>query len=160
MDYRVEKLPEFKVIGIRKAIKYENAYDQIPNIWKEFMGEYCTNNVKKVISDNNVGEFALCLSSQEENTFDYVICGKYQGGEVPQGFEVITVSEHQWAIFKATGIMPTAFQTVNSFVYKEWLPGNDKYEIAEDIDVEHYQKENLNSNECNAELWIPIKIKI
>ena len=36
MEYRIEEKESFKVVGVSRKFKYENAYEEVPKLWKEF----------------------------------------------------------------------------------------------------------------------------
>ncbi|MEI3401080.1 MAG: GyrI-like domain-containing protein [Clostridia bacterium] len=36
MEYRIEEKESFKVVGVSRKVKYENAYEEVPKLWKEF----------------------------------------------------------------------------------------------------------------------------
>ena len=44
MDYVIEHMDSFQVVGLMKEVQYENAYEEIPLFWKEFMEQYCSGD--------------------------------------------------------------------------------------------------------------------
>lgn len=42
----------------------------------------------------------------------------------------IVLPDMEWAKFRCVGSMPGALQSVNTKIFKEWLPGNREYKIA------------------------------
>ncbi|MER2149700.1 MAG: AraC family transcriptional regulator, partial [Ruminococcus sp.] len=60
--------------------------------------------VEEAILANGIGMFAICAES--ENGFAYWIAGLYQGGNVPEGLELYTFPESNWAVFTTKGACP------------------------------------------------------
>ncbi|MCM1259326.1 MAG: GyrI-like domain-containing protein [Prevotella sp.] len=170
MDYVVEELEGFKVIGFLKDFSFENSYQEIPKFWNEinskyhsriYPGQNSAKALEQAIINNRIGEFGICIDeAQKPNTFQYMIAGNYQGGPVPEGLKVFELPKMTWAKFKCVGPMPNALQEVNTRIFKEWLPGNKEYEIGGRYNIEWYSSEgDMQSNEYQSEIWIPVKKK-
>ena len=114
--------------------------------------------------DNSIGEFGICIDNENdsnEGKFIYLIAGKYTGGEVPEGMMTYEFEQGEWAVFDCIGAIPEALQTLNTRIFKEWLPGNTEFEICGNANVEWYDcinGESTNSDYHSA-IWIPIKRK-
>ena len=105
-----------------------------------------------------VGEFGVCVEDEGDTEhFRYYIAGAYQGGEVPEGMKVVESPASEWAKFKCTGAMPEALQTVNTRIFKEWLPGNGEYEMAHQLNIEWYSGGDTDSDTYESAIWIPVK---
>lgn len=165
MDYVVEKMREMKVIGYERDFSYETSYHEIPKFWNEFNNNYCMNRngneeVQKVIEECKVGEFAICVEDDsKKNEFRYMIAGTYDGSSVLEGMKIFEIPAMEWAKFKCTGPMPGALQSVNTRIFKEWLPGNPDYEIATGMNIEWYSFGDCSSSDYESEIWIPVKRK-
>lgn len=164
MDYVIEKMKEMKVIGFEKKFSYETGYKEIPKFWDEFCSKYCNSSsaksnekVQKLIEECMVGEFGICIEgNSNEKEFTYMIAGKYNGGSIPEGMKVFEIPELNFARFKCTGPLPGALQSVNTEIFKEWLPGNPDYEIASGINIEWYSMGDCSSYDYESEIWIPV----
>ena len=75
------------------------------------------------------------------------------GGKQPENETERTVSEC------CVGSMPGALQSVNTQIFKEWVPGNPDYEIAMYANVEWYSKGDMNSRDYESGIWLPVKAK-
>lgn len=164
MDYVVEKMDAFQVIGVKKMIPMENSYQEIPEFWKEFMVTYLQQRssaaTQKAVEENKIGEYGICLDIDSQGKeFPYLIAGRYQGGHIPEGMEVREIPACDWAKFKCSGPLPGALQSINSRIFKEWLPGNPNYEIAMGLNIEWYSDEDTNSADYESGIWIPVKRK-
>lgn len=164
MDYVVEKMEKMKVIGYERRFSYETAYQEIPKFWSEFSND-CMNGkndekVQATIEECMIGEFGICIEDNSMGKdFLYMIAGKYNDGNVPEGMKVFELPALEWAKFKCTGPMPGALQAVNTQIFKEWLPGNPDYEIATGMNIEWYSNGDISAIDYESEIWIPVKKK-
>lgn len=167
MDFIVEKMSGFKVIGYEKDFSSENSYAEIPKFWAEMFAEKISplfsrapeTAEEKAIAENCIGEFGVCIDDIGGEKFRYLIAGEYKGGEVPEGMTVYEFPEMEWAKFLCTGPMPGALQSVNTRIFKEWLPGNPDFEIAMGANIEWYSKGDSSSPDYESAIWIPVKRK-
>ena len=164
MDYTIEKMDVIKVIGCDRNFAYEAAYTEVPKFWEEF-SKNCINDknskeTKRVIEECMIGQFGICIEDAPgKKEFRYMIAGKYNGGNIPKGMKIFEIPKAKWAKFKCTGPLPGSLQSVNTQIFKEWLPGNPDYEIEMGINVEWYSCGNCNSFDYESAIWIPVKEK-
>lgn len=151
MEYQIKTMVPFKVIGFQKEFSYENSYEEIPKFWDE-IGE-------KGLMTDNIGEFGICIDDVGGEKFRYLIAGKYDGGDIPEGMTVYEFPEGDWAVFDCIGTLPEALQSVNTRIFKEWLPGNPDYEIAGNANVEWYDCGDTDDPNYHSAIWIPVKKK-
>lgn len=170
MEYTVEKMESFKLIGFQREFSFDSSYGEIPKFWDEFgdrylqplfLGKAPETPQEKAVCDHKIGEFGVCIdTARKPGMFDYLIAGKYQGGPVPEGMSIFTFPEMDWAKFPCKGPMPGALQSVNTQIFQEWLPNNVEYEIAMDANIEWYSAEgDTGGVDYEAAIWIPVKKK-
>ena len=168
MDFTVEAMKGFKVIGFEREFGFEDSYQNIPKFWGEFCEKCMTPGAldgaeeekRKVIRDCSVGEFGVCIDDTgKKGRFNYLIAGMYDGGPVPEGMKVYELPDMEWAKFRCTGPMPGALQAVNSRIFHEWLPGNPDYEVAMGVNIEWYSKGDTGAADYESAIWIPVKKK-
>lgn len=171
MDYIVEKVKNFQVIGLEKEFSFETSYEEIPKYWDEFKEKYGRllmegrqpdGELEKAICDYGIGEYGVCiddLGKEKEGRLRYLIAGAYQGGTVPEGMKLYHFPDMEWAKFCCYGKMSAALQAVNTRIYQEWLPGNPDYEMAIGADVEWYEGKNTDAPDYRSEIWIPVRRK-
>ena len=168
MDVTVEKMTGFKLIGFERVFETEDAYQKIPLFWDEFKEKYLgllygrtpKNELEETICNCKVAEFGICIDDLgEKGKFRYMIAGRYNGGQVPEGMSVYEFPDMEWAKFRCVGSMPGALQLVNTKIFEEWLPGNPDYEIAMYANIEWYSKGDMNSNDYESGIWLPVKRK-
>ncbi len=166
MEFKVEKMPDIKVVGVVRQFSSETSYEKIPQFWDEFMAKYFSEspdiNLSKAefeefARENRIGKLGICFDDEGGGKFDYMIGGFYRGGKVPRGFEVRKLPETSWAKFRCYGALPEALQSVNTQIWREWLPGNFEYELSGHFNVEWYSTGDPSSAEYVSELWFPVK---
>lgn len=170
MDYKIVPMFSFKVIGFEREFDNETAYAEIPRFWDEMCEKYASNvyagnppanACEKALMDNCIGEYGICIDDLGENKFRYLIAGKYTGGEVPEGMTLYEFPRSDWAVFNCIGPLPDALQSVNTRIFREWLPGNPDYELHGNATVEWY--DCINGNQTDADyhsaIWLPVRKK-
>ena len=167
MDYTVEKMNGFKVIGFEREFTLEDAYQQIPKFWDEFCADCmmpilqsgtARGEVQEVVRACKVGEFGVCIDDiGRDGRFRYLIAGTYEGGPVPEGMKTYELPDMEWAKFRCTGPMPGALQAVNSQIFHEWLPGNPDFEVAMGVNIEWYAFGDTRSKDYESGIWIPVR---
>lgn len=169
MDYKIEKMDGFELIGFIREFQHETSYGEIPKFWDEVMAlenpifqHGPQNEVEKAICDNKIGEFGACFQGFAEGRFFYMIAGIYQGGAVPLGMSTIYVPAASWAKFRCVGPLPGALQAVNTKVFSEWLPGNPDYEPSMPINLEWYSMDccpDASPSDYESGVWVPVRGK-
>lgn len=161
MDYVIEHMDSFQVVGLKKEVQYEHAYQEIPQFWKEFQEQYCHGHTACMQSIPDIGRFGVCIDDEgKEGCFQCMIAGTYQGMEVPAQMHVLTIPELTWAKFTCVGPLPGALQAVNTKIFSEWLPENQEYDIAANLNIEWYTLDaDCDGADYRSEIWIPVKRK-
>ena len=170
MEYKIVPMFPFKVIGFQKVFDNETAYAEIPKYWDEICEKYA-NNVyagnepanpyEKALVDNCIGEYGVCIDDLGDGKFRYLIAGKDTGGEVPEGMVIHEFPRCEWAVFNCLGPIPEAMQSVNTRIFREWLPGNPEYELYGNANVEWYDCVNGEKDDpdYHSAIWVPVKRK-
>ena len=170
MDCKITPMFPFKVIGFQKEFDYETAYDEIPRFWDEICEKYA-NNVyagndpanpyEQALVDNCIGEYGVCIDDIGCGKFRYLIAGKYTGGSVPEDMVLYELPRGEWAVFDCIGPNPQTLQSVNTRVFREWLPANPDYELCGNATVEWYDCINGEPTDpdYHSAIWVPVKRK-
>lgn len=155
MEYRIEKKPAFKVMGISKMFSYESANQDIPQFWNETF----------IMADQRpvLGMYGVCFDETiAGDRFRYMIADDYIAEKAEaMNLDVQDIPEHSWAVFPCKGAMPFPLQEVNRKIFSEWLPTSG-YEIAEGYNIEYYSnpadfKKGMQDPQYYTEVWIPVK---
>ena len=170
MDYRIAPMFPFRVIGFQKVFDNETAYAEIPKFWDEICEKYAAgvyagcapaNPYEQALVDNCIGEYGVCIDDIGGGKFRYLIAGKYTGGPVPEGMALYEFPRGQWAVFDCVGPIPEALQSLNTRIFREWLPGNPDYELCGNANVEWYDCINGEKTDpdYHSAIWVPVKRK-
>ena len=170
MNYKITPLFPFKVIGFERVFNMETAHQEIPKFWDEICEKYCypriykglpaENAYEQAIMDNCIGEYGVCIDDLGDQKFRYLIAGKYTGGEIPEGMVVYEFPRNLWAIFDCVGPNPETLQAINTKIFKEWLPGNQEYEICGNANIEWYDcTGDMRDSDYHSQIWIPVRKK-
>lgn len=169
MDFTVEKMDGFKVVGFEKCFRYETAQIEIPKFWSEIFCKKVEKLLKKskpetleeeLIVTCHIGEYGVCIDGEEEGKFRYIIGGRYTDEEIPEGMCIYEFPDLEWAKFKSIGPTPGAIQAVNKKVFQEWLPGNNEFDIAFPANIEWYSGEgDTTSIDYESAVWVPVRRK-
>ena len=165
MEFTIQKMQAFPVIGIVRTFDYQLAYEKIPLFWREFMkkfenifhGQTPLTPAEMALIDNKIGEFGVCINDVGPGQFRYMIAGRYQNKHLPEGFSTYVIPECEWVKFRAVGPLPAALQTLNTAIYKTWLPSNPQFQFALNLNIEWYAQADPKASDYISEVWLPIK---
>jgi len=167
MNVKYEKKPALTFIGFHTEIKPEEVYQKCPEFWeKEYSAKYARlwqtmkpeTPTEAAILDNGIGMFAICADATD--SFTYWIAGLYKGGDVPEGLELFTYPESDWAVFTTKGPLAGSLQALNTDVWQKWFPVEGKQRGADGkICIEVYSAGDMSSPDYECGIWIPLSAK-
>ena len=165
MNISYEKKDAMTFIGFHTEIRPKEGYQKCPEFWdREYNEKYARlwqtmkpeTAIEEAILANGIGMFAIC--SCNGNGFTYWIAGLYRGGEVPEGLELYTFPESNWALFTTKGPIPDSLQTLNTYVWQEWFPTEGiKHQANGKETIEVYSAGNPQSRDYECGIWVPVK---
>ena len=160
MEYTIESMESFEVIGIGRVFSYDEAFNKIPSFWNEWKSKHhCLPEAD--LSKYNVGKYGICIDEGTTgNELLYLIAGDYNGNSIQEGFKAVKIPTLTWAKFICIGPMPESLQSLNTRIFNEWLPENEDYEIAAGYNIELYEKGDINDSNYKSEIWIPVKKRV
>lgn len=165
MNYHMEKMDEFTVIGFERVISNETGYQDCPAFWAEIVGTYMgpiarrggpVTALEQAICHNRIGELGVCVCNGDD-TFRYFVAGFYRGGPVPEGMTLFSLPAMVWAKFTTRGPMPMAVQSLNTELFTKWLPENGEYELAMGANIEWYSQGDMESDDYECGIWVPVR---
>lgn len=170
MDFKITPMFPFKLIGFQRVFDNETSYEEIPKFWDEICEKYASNvyagnepanPYEQALVDNCIGEYGLCIDDIGGDRFRYLVAGRYTGGEVPEGMVVHEFQRGDWAVFNCVGPNPESLQSLNTRIFREWLPGNPDYELCGNATVEWYDCVNGEKTDPDyrSAIWVPVKKK-
>jgi AraC family transcriptional regulator len=159
---------ESTFIGYSIVVCNEEGFRKCPEFWDEqyarrfahlFQTMKPETPEEQAVLDNRIGQFALCrcmISVGQDGVFEYMICGEYCGGPVPEGMKLLTVPESDWAEFRSKGALPKSLQDLYEAAYGTWLKDHREYREF-GINLERYTPGNPATPDYECGLIIPVK---
>lgn len=155
MDYKIKEKDAFTVIGKAKTFKYENAAQDVPMFWNDF--------VKSEKNHGICGMYGINMDLEMNgNEFEYMIADDYDvQKKVIDGFITKTIPKHTWAIFACKGPSSKSMPETNQKIFTEWLPNSKNYEISAGYNIEMYEDpaeypNGVQDENYYCEIWIPV----
>ncbi|AKA68757.1 GyrI-like domain-containing protein [Clostridium scatologenes] len=154
MEYRIEKLEAFSVIGQEiELTNYEKKNIKISTtFWKKF-----NNNLKKAYLSQFANWIKYAFMGKRNGTLFYY-CAVPKNITVPQNFILREVETQKYLVFEHIGSMDKIYKTYAK-IYKEILP-NSEYILVQNnfLHFERYDyRFHWNNQNSVIEIWIPIQ---
>ena len=158
---------EVTVIGYSIVINNEDGPGKCPEFWNEGYAQRFAHLLRtmkpetpeeQAVFDNRIGQYAVCrcLKSEGRDAFEYMICGEYLGGPVPESMKLLTLPESDWAEFRCKGALPKTLQDLYAVAYGTWLKDHPEYrEFGFNIEV--YTPGNPAESDYECGLIIPVR---
>lgn len=151
MNYRIEKLPAFRIVGVREAISNdaEEGFKTVPLFWQK--SAPVVPQLLSLMDGVPKGLLGLSTCNEIENQQNYYYIAVASDAPAPEGMHELTIPAETWAIFSGSGTSED-IQNLQIRIVSEWLPTSG-YEWANAPDIEIY----LNSGEqMDFEVWLPV----
>ncbi|PLX35314.1 MAG: AraC family transcriptional regulator [Clostridiales bacterium] len=153
LEYRIEKMKEFRIVGVKLASTMENGecYSKIPGFWMDLVKDGGQERIIGLMNREPVGLLGVSSYSDDFSTgaLDYYIACSTDKA-VPDGMEEFMVPESTWAAFPCRDRRPQGIQDLERRIVMEWLPGSG-YEFANAPDLE------VHVSPDETEIWIPVR---
>ena len=170
MEVKITPMFPIRLIGFMKEFSFENSYEEIPKFWDEICAKHCSRiyagedpvtKEEHAIVDNCIGEYAICIDENDNGkTFNYMVAGRYSGGEVPEGMRMIELERGNWAVFDCYGPNPKTLQETNTRIFNDWIPNNRDYKVRANYSIEWYDcTGDMNDSNYHSAIWIPVEKK-
>ena len=182
MKHEIIELHDVQIIGMAKKIAFNEAKEECPKFWGEYVEKIikpvvfekkAPNAFQKAAFENGVGEFGLCtcdipnhncatcaeqnFGTCSKNTFTYVIGGIYKGGDVPEGMQLFPIHSGKWLKIHFDGGME-AFQKQYTKFHKDWLPAHPEYKwVPNSCCMEWYQGTDIQSPNYQCGVMMPLE---
>ncbi len=162
MNCRVEEKDRFQIIAkTERFTKIENVLgrEDIPRFWLESHADGTVSYLKEhgrkngILSGSVVG--MCCEDSTVRKDFPYSIGAEYDGGDVPEGYQLFDIPAATWLIFEMEAGLPAeSIQDVWHKIFAEYFPTSD-YQPSGNFDFEVYFEDASKSNQ----IWIAVMKK-
>ena len=171
MDYRIEQKEAFQVFGIEGVFRVDETgpAPKIPaELWEECHanGEYerlvkNAGDLPKFVNRDLCKVHAVCsYRKTPDDTFPYMLCAFRSSDSSTDGYTVVDIPAHTWAVFPSQKFKWSEFDGVIGTLYKrfysEWLP-TAEYEPIDGLDFEIYGGDGELGY---VELWFAVRRKV
>jgi len=177
MDYRIESKETFQVFGIEEIFSTEavmlDEHTDDPSIrkpadlWQDCHANGAYRKLDEVAGDlptfinqELCNVHAVCdYRKTEKDTFPYMLCAFRTQNSKVDGYTVIDIPAHTWAIFPTEKFIWDDCSSVLGSLYKrifsEWLPTSN-YEQVGSLDMELYGGDD---DYGYVEIWLAVQKK-
>lgn len=166
MDYRIEKVKDFKIICKKKQVtKPENATAtaDISAFWDECGKDGSITKICGYLPKEPrfKGLLGICFSfDTEANKFPYGIGVEYDGRPISDdSLEVVDIPESTFVVFECRGKMPECFTDTYKKIVTEFFPQNSRYEYGQGVELEVYPSDDMDNPNYYCEIWIAVNEK-
>ena len=162
MDYRIEKMDAFRIVGLKLHTTTENGQGMkdIPAFWGDAMVQGKQMRILPLMDTVPMGLLGVSVYNRvadDAKIFDYYIaCASTK--PLPEGMDEYTVPAATWAVFPCTR---ENMGQVQMDIFTQWMPGsgyrglNSGYETGEmksgAPDMELYRQGE------DVEIWVPVE---
>lgn len=152
MECTTETMPAMSVMGLARRFTDEAAFTEIPNFWDYYHAQGMDKTLCCYLG--------VCIEEPGEPDFTYMIARFCEAdAPVPEGYVKHVLPAHTWAKFRTVGALPGSLQALNRRIYREWLPNNPAFVLADGCNVEMYHEGDMSAPDYVCEIWLPVKPK-
>lgn len=166
--YEITKFFPIKLIGIVEIFDGRPSGEEVYNLWEKFYKKTGRNvfeggepktDIERAIVENSIGEYGV-LVKKGDSHMHYYIAGKYAGGTIPEGMELLEYAADDWLVCKSSVNLNNDennnIQFRDRYIksQKKGYSANSSYEIqwfGNKLGLEHHLE-----NKCYEE-WIPLE---
>lgn len=159
MDYRIEKKGAFDIMVKKNRFpkQKEITNSEIPAFWQTCHED---GTVKKLVTyipeGDEFGLMGIGMYDINASDFDYGIGVCRSNKKIEDtGFEVETIPEHTYVVFKCKGKMPEAFMDMYRYICTEFFPASEYRPCG--VEIEAYPSSDVQNLEYTCELWIAVE---
>lgn len=158
MNYRIEELNEFRLVGYKERLSTENGenFRRIPQFWDEIGRDGRWENFMQYNDNKKMACLGVCANEDGTNFDYYIATGSNK--EIPEDMEELAVPAGTYVIFECVGKLPDSQQNMWKRIFREWFP-TATYSLAEGPQIEWYSDGDISSGEYYSEIWLPVSKK-
>lgn len=153
MNYRIEEMKAFSVVGFKKQVSTQRAYEEVPFLWKDAHAEGIFDKLWNYRAQDHPirGILGVCADGDygKNEYFDYIM-SVVSTHNPPEPMVLRHFPAASWAVFELEG-NPSRIAEMWKRLYTEWIPSH-AYDLAPLPAIECY----LPPDEYKNELWIPV----
>ena len=151
MEISIKKKEKFIVGGI-KAENIETF--QCPKVWEELFKKVSFNDLEKLGNGNSYG---VCYETTSSKSINYIAAFDVKDiSEAKKlGLDTMEIPEAEYAVVKLKGKIPNCIHEGWKYVMEVFFPEHG-YKHAGTPDFELYSEGDMESDNYEMELWVPI----
>lgn len=167
-EYEIKRIFPIKLIGIVETFVGRPGSEEIYNLWEKFYkktgrkifeGGIPENDIERAIVENSIGEYGVLVES-EDNYTRYYIAGKYTGGKIPKGMELLEYAADEWLISRRY-IKANDAGKGHDFSKERFIKSKNKnYVLKDAYEIQWFgnklELEYHLENKCYEE-WVPLE---
>lgn len=158
MNYRIEKMDAFRIVGVKMTGDSDEGFSQVPKFWAKTAQAGKIPQICSLMNAQPMGLLGVSTGDwPNAKDFDYYIAAA-STSPTPEGMEEYTVPAATWAVFECVGPMPGSIQELQKRIVTEWLP-NSGYQYADAPDIEVYSEGDQSAADYVCWVWLPIEKK-
>lgn len=162
---RIEKKPEFKIVGSKIWISGTNDNGAFGRFWQKSHEDGLVELLHKIQKDKHEtiidsGVFGVsCVEKDPSNrSFYFFIAAECDECPKYADLEEYLIPACKWAVFENKGVMPDSLIESEIYAFMKWLP-TSKHMHANAPEIEVYPSCNDSEEGTLSEFWLPIKEK-
>lgn len=162
---RIEKKPEFKIVGRKSWIPGDGSNEEFGNIWRKAHEDGLIDllhklraNKRDVFIDHGVFGVSCTEKDPNDRSFYFFVAVECDAYPKEADLEEYVVPACEWAVFENKGAMPDSLVASEMYAFMEWLP-NSNYVHANAPEMEVYPPCNPSEGGTLSEFWLPIREK-
>jgi len=153
MNYRIEELKGFSIVGVQERVHTANAFTVVPRLWDDAMKEGLFEKLWKIraTGHNMRGILGVCADGDHGKNEEFHYIMSIVSERLPsEGMTKRDFPAATWAVFEAEG-GPEGVGELWKRLYTEWVPASG-YDLAYLPAIECYLPPEENKNE----LWVAV----
>lgn len=150
---------KFKVIGCKKVINTDYENEDLEAFKSQVYDRYDAgkendDEFSHAMEENSIGEFGI-RKYIDEKCFEYMIAGRYVGGDIPEGMCVEEIPEAEWAIVDYNDASEAVMESIEN-VKKQVSAEKD---ISGKTVIEWYETSDRDKKGFRSALWFQVAQK-
>src|SRR5919109_2739729 len=121
MDYRIETVKSFDVVGIQIRTSNEKAVETIGPLWGRFFDEGLADKIPGRVDDCTYGVYDT-YESDHTGEYNLLVGCKVSSDKTPPGMKRVKIKGGKYAVITAKGEMPEALINAWVAIWNSGLP--------------------------------------
>ena len=157
MEYRVEKLSDFTIIGVTKRVNKYNIFTEVDNIWNDCIEKGYSDKFEEISYGSHIsGCVGITRGYNDDGEEMLYTLGAVNYNNIDncdiKELDKLQYTESMWIVFQAKGQMPDVIEEFYKIFYTKWLPSSG-FELGHMPNIVRYLDND------NHEIWISVNKK-